>query len=433
MDYESVGEKDINGDAGDHDIMGDAGTNDINGDAGDNDISGGADDNDINGDAGTDDISGDADDNDINGDDGTDDINGNVGTNGVNKNAGHEKVDGEDGEAGNTEIIDIDMDQEPGQTGNTTEDENEHDDKFGESVKHVEDNMPFICICTKTTTNTNVATQTNLQNTIQQPESSKRIPLRPERQLMKQKTLLAKNEHTIRKMEHSIEVKTTQIDRLRKQNNELKTELNLRWRELTTSRANHNNDKRKLNESEARLQESIRTNKWCTKNKHDFLNLHIDPPMVLRLTFRQTLSNNHLLVQTTRHDMADYGKLCNLLNLQLIMGKHDIEVFIKRVIKNIGTKHTVMTVEYERKTIQNILVVNPIEKYRYTTNSKLVLTKNNQNSIVMDRTFEFPHIINMVQPRQLNDQTEKYKHRSKTVNHINELNGTDDRTEPAFF
>ena len=276
MDYETASDKDINGDAG---------SNDINGGAGDNDISGDADDNDINGDAGT------------------DDINGNDGTNDVNKNAGHEDVDGDDGEAGNTEIIDIDMDQEPGQAGNTTEDENEDDDEFGKSVEHVEDNMPFICICTKATTNTiNAATQTNLQNTIQQPESNKRIPLRPERQLMKQKTLLAKNEHTIRKMEHSLDVKTTQIDRLRKQNTELKNELNLRWRELTTSRANHNNDKRKLNEAEARLQESIRTNRWCTKNKHDFLNLHIDPPMTIRLTFKQTLSNDHLLVQTSRHD-----------------------------------------------------------------------------------------------------------------------------------
>ena len=226
------------------------------------------------------------------GDDGDDGDAGDAGDDGDAGDAGDAEITNAKNNCGNRQTEDINMDHEQDHASDTTDDEKEHDDGFEKSVEHVEDNMPFICICIKATTNTiNAATQTNLQNTGQPPESNPRIPLRPERQIMKQKTLLAKNNHTIRKMEHSLNVKTSQLDRLRKQNTELKNELNLRWRELTTSRATHNNDKRKLNEAEARLQESIKTNRWCTRTKHDFFNLHIDPPMTIRLSYRQTLSN----------------------------------------------------------------------------------------------------------------------------------------------
>ena len=237
--------------------------------------------------------------------------------------------------------------------------EEEYDDGLGKNVEHVEDNMPFICICQKVTPSTsNTATQTHHQNMGQPIETNQRIPCKPERQIMKQKTLLAKNTHTIKKLEHSLNVKILQLDGLQKQRTELKTELNLRWRELTTRRATHNNDKRKLQESEARLQESIKTNRWCTRTKHDFFNLSINPPMTIRLSYRQTLSNEHILVQTCRNDIADYGKTSNLSNLQLIMGRNKIEVIVRRVVKNFGTRHTVLTVENEKKTIQNLMVVN---------------------------------------------------------------------------
>ena len=79
------------------------------------------------------------------------------------------------------------------------------------------------------------------------------------------------------------------------------------------------------------------------------------------------------------------------------------------------------------------MVVNWIERYRYMINSKLVLSPNHETSIITDRTFAFPHIINLVENRQLNDQTEKYKHMSACVNHINQLNGADNGAEPTIF
>ena len=121
------------------------------------------------------------------------------------------------------------------------------------NVEYVKDNMPFECICQKVTPSTkHTATQTHYQNVDQPTEPNQRKPCRPERQIMKQKTQLAKNTHTIKKLEHSLNIKILQLDRLQKQRTELKSELNLRWRELTTLRATNNNVKRKLQESEAK-------------------------------------------------------------------------------------------------------------------------------------------------------------------------------------
>ena len=39
----------------------------------------------------------------------------------------------------------------------------------------------------------------------------------------------------------------------------------------------------------------------------------------------------------------------DLSNLQLIMGRNKIEVIVRRVVKNFGTRHTVLTVENEKK------------------------------------------------------------------------------------
>ena len=112
------------------------------------------------------------------------------------------------------------------------------------------------------------------------------------------------------------------------------------------------------------------------------------------------------------------------------MGRKKIELTFLRIAMNFGTRHTILTAEIENKNIQNLLVVNSIERYRYKKNSKLVLTPNHETSIITDRNFAFPHVINLVENRQLNDQTAKYKHMSATVNHINQL---DNGVEPTFF
>ena len=152
--------------------------------------------------------------------------------------------------------------------------------------------------------------------------------------------------------------------------------------------------------------------------------------MTIRLQYRQTLSAEHIIVQTSRNDIEDFGKHCNLLNLQVIMGRDKIEITVLRIVKNLGTKHTVLTAEIENKTIRNLIVVNPIEQYRYITNSKLMLKPNHDNSIITDRTFTYPHMINLVENRQLNDQTTKYKRMGNGLNHINQLNNG---VEPNFF
>ena len=54
----------------------------------------------------------------------------------------------------------------------------------------------------------------------------------------------SKNTDTIKKLEHSLDVRTLQINRLQKHRMELKSELNLRWKELTTLRATNRNQER---------------------------------------------------------------------------------------------------------------------------------------------------------------------------------------------
>ena len=152
--------------------------------------------------------------------------------------------------------------------------------------------------------------------------------------------------------------------------------------------------------------------------------------MTIRLPYRQTLSAELIIVQTCRNDIEDFGKHSNLLNLQVIMGRDKIEITILRIVKNFGTKHTVLTVEIGNKTIQNLIVVNPIERYSYMTNSKFVLKPNHDTSIITDRTFTYPFVVNLVENRQLNDQTTKYKRMGNSLNHINQINNG---VEPTFF
>ena len=99
-------------------------------------------------------------------------------------------------------------------------------------------------------------------------------------------------------------------------------------------------------------------------------------------------------------------------------------------MKNLGTRHSVIVAEYENKNIQNLIVVNPIERYRYITNSKLMLKPNPDDSIITDRTFDYPQMINLVENREFNDQTKKYKRMGNSLNHINQLNND---VEPNFF
>ena len=208
--------------------------------------------------------------------------------------------------------------------------------------EYVEDNMQLECICNKTVTPIikHTATQTQNQN-INQPTEPDRIICRPERQIQKQKTLLAKKVDTIKRLEHSLDIKVSQIDRLQKRRTELKSELNLRWKEVTSLQATTRNLERKLQESEAKLRETSKTNRWRTRTKHILFNLHITPPMTIRLQYRQTLSTEHILVQTSRNDIEDFGKHCNLLNLNIIMGREKIEITVLRVVKNLGTKRPI--------------------------------------------------------------------------------------------
>ena len=174
-----------------------------------------------------------------------------------------------EGECDNGPKADADMiDGEPDPDGDS---DGGYDARPGGDTEYVEDNMQVECICNNNVTpiTKHTATQTQNQNINQPTEPNQRILCRPERQILKQKTLLAKNIDTRKKLEHSLDVKVLQIDRLQKHRTELKSELNLRWKEITTLRATIRNLERKLQESEAKLRETIKTNRWCTRTKHD--------------------------------------------------------------------------------------------------------------------------------------------------------------------